>query len=68
MNRLSEIRSTNPHIQFRKKHSKQDNIWHKQFNEDERSQLRKPDLGIYPTQEEIVKAWQKGIDMAKEKA
>ena len=46
MNRLNQIRASNLLLNFRKAHSKQDNIWDKQYAENRRNELKEqlPDL------------------------
>ena len=71
MNRLNQIRASNPLLNFRKAHSKQDNIWDKQYAENRRNELKEllPDLlKRYPSKEEVVEAWKSGIELAKDMA
>ena len=71
MNRLNHIRATNNLLRFRKAHSKQDNIWEKQYTEERRRELIQslPDkLKNYPTEEEVISAWKEGIELAKDMA
>ena len=69
MNRLNQIRASNPLLNVRKAHSKQDNIWDKQYAENRRNELEEqfPDLlKRYPSKEEVVEAWKSGIELAKD--
>ena len=71
MNRLNHIRATNNLLQFRKAHSKQDNIWGKQYTKERRRELMQslPDkLKNYPTEEEVISAWKEGMELAKDMA
>eukprot|EP00112_Aurelia_sp_Birch-Aquarium-sp1_P024579 Seg783.10 transcript_id=Seg783.10/GoldUCD/mRNA.D3Y31 product="hypothetical protein" protein_id=Seg783.10/GoldUCD/D3Y31 len=71
MNRLSQIRSCNPNIALRKAHSKQDNIWIKQYKEEERATLKTEiamKLSDYPSKDELIERWRAGCQMGKELA
>eukprot|EP00112_Aurelia_sp_Birch-Aquarium-sp1_P006481 Seg17159.1 transcript_id=Seg17159.1/GoldUCD/mRNA.D3Y31 product="hypothetical protein" protein_id=Seg17159.1/GoldUCD/D3Y31 len=67
INRLNQIRISNPSLLFKKAHSKQDNIWDKQYPEERRRQLNAKLidlLKIYPSKEEVAIAWKEGVDEA----
>ena len=66
MTRLAEIRANNKRLVFRKAHSKQDNIWNKQYQHDERNQTC--NLKEYPDRNQAVSAWNRGIAKAREMA
>lgn len=69
MNRLSQIRSCNPNIALRKAHSKQDNIWIKQYKEEERATLKAEiamKLRDYPSKDELIERWRAGCQMGKD--
>ena len=69
MNRLNQIRATNPLLNFRKAHSKQDTIWDKIENRQNELKEQLPDLlKRYPSKEEVVKAWKSGTELAKDMA
>ena len=58
-------------LNFRKAHSKQDNIWNKQYAENRLNELKDqiPDLlKRYPSKEELVGFWKSGIELAKDMA
>ncbi len=68
MNRLSQIRSCNPNIALRKAHSKQDNIWMKQYTEESRGKLNEEitmKLKDYPGKVELIEKWRAGCQMGK---
>ena len=60
--RLEEIKAEGI-LRFKKAHSKQDNIWDKQFEQDKRKMTA--NLMDYPSEDDIIKAWDKGVLMAK---
>ena len=66
MTRLAEIRANNKRLVFRKAHSKQDNIWDKQYQHDERNQTC--NLKDYPDRNQAISAWNRGIAKAREMA
>lgn len=66
MNRLQEIKVTNPDIKFPKHKHNNDFIWDKQFPQDQRKQVC--DLKDYPSEEEVECAWKEGVDMARQLA
>ena len=71
MNSLNEIRTKNKNknMKFRKAHSKQDNIWKKQYPEEDRPELETKvhrKLKLYPNKDEIIESWRQGVRMAKD--
>ena len=66
MTRLAEIRATNRNLQFRRAHSKQDNIWDQQYPAGERD--IRSNLKEYPSREEAVSAWRRGAVRAQNMA
>ena len=46
MNRLNQIRASNPLLNFRKAHSKQDNIWDEQYAENRQNELKEQLPGL----------------------
>jgi len=66
MNRIQEIRATNPEIKFPKRKHNNDFIWDKQFPQDQRK--KECNLQDYPSAEDVVEAWKEGIKMAKDLA
>ena len=66
MTRLAEIRATNRNLQFRRAHSKQDNIWYQQYPAGERD--IRSNLKEYPSREETVSAWRRGAVRAQNMA
>ena len=66
MNKLNQIRASNPLLNFRKAHSKQDNIWDKQYTENRRNELKEQISDLLkrcPSKEEVVEAWKSGIEL-----
>ena len=66
MNRLEQIKATNPDIKFPIRKHNNDFIWDKQFSQDQRKRVC--DLKNYPAKEEVVCAWKEGVQMAKQLA
>ena len=66
MNRLEEIKATNPDIKFPIRKHNNDFIGDKQFAQDQRKRVC--DLKNYPSKEEVVCAWKEGVEMAKQLA
>ena len=63
MVRLQQIQADPNAPSFAKAHVKQENVWHKQFNN-----FVSPNLREYPQDGEEITAWVEGIQMAQEKA
>ena len=63
MNRLQEIKATNPDTKFPMRKHNNDFIWDKQFAQDQRKRLC--NLKNYPSEEEVVCAWKEGVEMAR---
>ena len=72
MNRVNQIKASSPSLMFRKAHSKQDNIWEKQYaDEKKRKELAgklENLLKQYPSKDNIVNAWKEGVVEAREMA
>ena len=66
MTKLAEIRANNKRLVFREAHSKQDNIWDKQYQHDGRNQTC--NLQDYPDRNHAISAWNRGIAKAREMA
>ena len=68
MNRLNLIKARNKNIRYRKAHSKQDNIWFKQYKEDRQRLINEVHnlLKCYPSESEMLISWQRGVAMAQE--
>ena len=66
MTRIAEIRSKNKRLVFRKSHSKQDNIWEKQYPAGEIE--KSCDLKDYPSHQEALIAWRRGARRAQDLA
>lgn len=66
MNRIQEVRATNPDIKFPKRKHNNDFIWDKQFQGDQRKKVC--DLRDYPSAELVIEAWKEGTKMAKDLA
>ena len=66
MTRPAEIKATNRNLQFRRAHSKQDNIWDQQYPAGERD--IRSNLKEYPSREEAVSAWRRGAVRAQNMA
>ncbi len=72
MNRLSQIKASSPSLMFRKAHSKQDNIWEKQYADEQRrkdlTEKLESLLKQYPSKDNIENAWKEGVVEAREMA
>ncbi|KAJ7387394.1 hypothetical protein OS493_004388 [Desmophyllum pertusum] len=66
MNRLQEIKATNPDIKFPTRKHNNDFIWDRQFEENERKPTR--NLKDYPSADQVICAWKEGVEMAKQLA
>ena len=69
MNRLNLIKARNKNIRYRKAHSKQDNIWFKQYKEEDRQRLNTEVhnlLKCYPSKSERLISWRRVVAMAQE--
>eukprot|EP00112_Aurelia_sp_Birch-Aquarium-sp1_P019908 Seg5017.2 transcript_id=Seg5017.2/GoldUCD/mRNA.D3Y31 product="hypothetical protein" protein_id=Seg5017.2/GoldUCD/D3Y31 len=63
MNYLQRLFADDEGPENPKKHRKGENIWHKGHKVDKD---RKPDLNQYPTNDDMVRAWEEGIRMSQQ--
>ena len=72
MNRVNQIKASSPSLMFRKAHSKQDNIWEKQYTDEKKRKelVEKLEnlLKQYPSKDKTANAWKEGVVEAREMA